>query len=114
MHSKPTIAVVYYSTYGHVAAMANEVAKGIEQGGGQALKYQVRETLPEVALEAMKAPTKDDSVPYLEHANVEKLTQVRHLTREFSCWTCDHDSEMFINIGPYSFLHKIHDESSRN
>jgi hypothetical protein len=56
--------------------MANEIAKGIEEAGGECLKFQVRETLPEGVLKAMHAPPKDESIPYLDHSNIETLTEV--------------------------------------
>lgn len=34
--SKPkTVFVVYYSTYGHVQALAKEICKGLERAGGK-------------------------------------------------------------------------------
>ncbi|KAI9988856.1 hypothetical protein PInf_022445 [Phytophthora infestans] len=55
------IAIVYYSTYGHVAKLANAAKKGIEFVGGVAATiYQVQETLPEEVLTKMHAPPKGD------------------------------------------------------
>ena len=73
--SKTKIAVIYYSTYGHVAAMAKEVMKGIHEAGGEGKLYQVRETLADTVLEAMHASPKDLAVPYIEHTNIGTLTE---------------------------------------
>lgn len=66
--SKPTkIAVIYYSTYGHVAKMAQEVVKGVRSVEGvTADLFQVAETLPEEVLAKMHAPPKDASVPVIQ------------------------------------------------
>jgi NAD(P)H dehydrogenase (quinone) len=74
--SKTKIAVIYYSTYGHVAAMAKEIMKGIHEAGGEGMLYQVRETLPDNVLAAMHAPSKDAQVPFMDHANISTLTEV--------------------------------------
>lgn len=37
--TKPVIAVVYYSTYGHIAALAEEVIKGLESTGAIVKPY---------------------------------------------------------------------------
>jgi len=47
------IAIIYYSMYGHVATMAEAVAKGVEAGGATCDIYQVAETLPKEVLEKM-------------------------------------------------------------
>jgi len=52
------IAVVYYSTYGHILQMAETVAEGVRKGGAQVDIYQIPETLPEEVLEKMHAPPK--------------------------------------------------------
>ena len=54
------IAIVYYSMYGHIATMAEEVQKGIKEGGAECDIYQVAETLPEEVLGKMGAPPKKD------------------------------------------------------
>lgn len=61
----PKIAIVYYSMYGHIAALANAVKKGIEASGGSADLFQVEETLPEEVLSKMQAPGQDKSVPFI-------------------------------------------------
>jgi flavorubredoxin len=54
------IAIVYYSTYGHVTTMAEAVKKGVEAGGASVDIFQVPETLSEAILTKMGAPPKAD------------------------------------------------------
>lgn len=54
----PKVAVIYYSTWGHIRTLANTVVKGIEAAGGQADLYQIPETLPEDVLAKMHAAPK--------------------------------------------------------
>lgn len=56
----PKVAIVYYSTWGHVRKMAVAVQQGIKAAGGSADLYQVPETLPSEVLEKMHAPPKAD------------------------------------------------------
>lgn len=58
--TRPKIAIVFYSTWGHIYKLAQEVAKGIEQAGGEAILLQVPETLPKEILDKMHAPPKPD------------------------------------------------------
>ena len=67
------IAIVYYSMYGHVATMAEAVAKGIKDAGAEVDIYQVPETLPEEVLTKMSAPPKNSSHPVIE--DPAKLTE---------------------------------------
>ncbi|KAG9145669.1 hypothetical protein Leryth_018724 [Lithospermum erythrorhizon] len=56
------IYIVYYSMYGHVLKLAEEIKKGAESVEGvEAKLWQVAETLPEEILEAMHAPPKGDA-----------------------------------------------------
>jgi NAD(P)H dehydrogenase (quinone) len=59
----PKIAIVYYSTWGHMATMSKAVQKGVEAKGGQVDVFQVGETLPEQVLTMLHAAPKDTSVP---------------------------------------------------
>ena len=54
------VAIIYYSTYGHVAVMAKEYEEGIESAdvGVQADILQVKETLSEEVLGMLHAPEK--------------------------------------------------------
>lgn len=69
--NKPVVYVIYYSMYGHIAKMAEHVAKGAEAAGGEVHIFQVPETLPKEVLEKMHAPPKKDhpiiSVEYVGH-----------------------------------------------
>lgn len=44
---KPKILVLFYSSYGHIFAMAKEVAEGVREAGGEAIVKQVTEIVPE-------------------------------------------------------------------
>ena len=67
------IAIVYYSMYGHVATMAEAVAKGMKDAGADVDIYQVPETLPEEVLTKMSAPPKNADHPVIE--DPAKLTE---------------------------------------
>ncbi|BFZ55883.1 flavodoxin-like fold protein [Savitreella phatthalungensis] len=54
------VAIIIYSMYGHIAAMAEAVKKGVEASGVSATIYQVSETLPQEVLDKMHAPAKKD------------------------------------------------------
>ncbi|WWD16141.1 NAD(P)H:quinone oxidoreductase, type IV [Kwoniella shandongensis] len=53
--TKPVIAVAFYSTYGHIATLAEEVIKGVESTGAIVKPYFIKETLPEEVLTKMYA-----------------------------------------------------------
>jgi len=57
------VAVVYYSMYGHIKAMAERVAKGAQATGATVKIFQVAETLPAEVLAKMHAPAKSDLYP---------------------------------------------------
>lgn len=54
----PKIAIIYYSTWGHIRQLAVETQKGIEAAGGSADIYQIPETLSEEILGNMHAAPK--------------------------------------------------------
>jgi len=55
------VYIVYYSTYGHVEKLAQEIKKGAESVEGvEAKLWQVPETLPEDVLTKLYAPPKSD------------------------------------------------------
>eukprot|EP00271_Cylindrocystis_brebissonii_P018134 TRINITY_DN49_c0_g1_i1.p2 TRINITY_DN49_c0_g1~~TRINITY_DN49_c0_g1_i1.p2 ORF type:complete len:207 (-),score=54.12 TRINITY_DN49_c0_g1_i1:1342-1962(-) len=65
------VYVVYYSMYGHVATLANEILKGAESVEGvEASIWQVPETLPDEVLGKMHAPPKQEDVPFIEAAQL--------------------------------------------
>ena len=51
--------------YGHVQKLAEAEKKGIEEAGGSATLYQLRETLPEEVLTKMHAPPKPSNIETL-------------------------------------------------
>ncbi|KAI0845713.1 putative benzoquinone reductase [Daldinia vernicosa] len=61
----PKIAIVYYSTYGHVRQLAEAEKRGIEKAGGTADLFQIPETLPNEVLAKMHAPGPAADVPVL-------------------------------------------------
>ena len=68
----PKIAVIYYSTWGHIAKMAESVIAGIKEAGGSADVYQVKETLPQATLTQLFARPQDQSIPFI---TPEKLAE---------------------------------------
>ncbi|KAB2637499.1 minor allergen Alt a 7-like [Pyrus ussuriensis x Pyrus communis] len=61
MHESELYATVYYSTYGHVAKLAQEILKGAQSVEGvEAKLWQVPETLPAEILAKMGAPPKSE------------------------------------------------------
>ncbi|ATY58396.1 minor allergen Alt a 7 [Cordyceps militaris CM01] len=63
------IAIVYYSMYGHIRALADAEKKGIEKAGGTADLFQIPETLSQDVLDKMHAPPKPTDVTVLENPN---------------------------------------------
>jgi len=61
----PKVAIVFYSMYGHIKALAEAEKRGIEAAGGTADLYQVEETLSKDVLSAMHAPGQDTSIPFI-------------------------------------------------
>jgi NAD(P)H dehydrogenase (quinone) len=45
--NKPKILVLFYSMYGHIFKMANAVAEGVREAGGEPILKQVAELVPE-------------------------------------------------------------------
>ncbi|CAF1470454.1 unnamed protein product [Rotaria sordida] len=61
--STARIHIIYYSMYGHVAALAKSVLKGVEAAGAEGRLIQIPETLSKEVLEKMHAPEKDKNIP---------------------------------------------------
>ncbi|OAL27569.1 hypothetical protein AYO22_03473 [Fonsecaea multimorphosa] len=61
----PRVAIIYYSLYGHIGQLAQAEKKGIEEAGGKADVYQIKETLPQEILTAMYAPPQNKAVPFI-------------------------------------------------
>ena len=57
------VAIITYSTYGHIDNLARAVKKGVESAGGQADLYRVEETLSKEILAQMNAPEKASDIP---------------------------------------------------
>lgn len=57
------VAIIYYSTYGHVKTLAASLAEGVKAGGVDVTIFRVPETLPEDILKKMGAPKKDGNIP---------------------------------------------------
>eukprot|EP00051_Salpingoeca_urceolata_P006936 m.91805 g.91805 ORF g.91805 m.91805 type:complete len:249 (+) comp15051_c0_seq1:198-944(+) len=72
--STARIAIIYYSTYGHVRTLAHAAKAGVEKTGATCSIFQVPETLPEAVLKAMHAPDKGDD-PVLTHDKLPELTE---------------------------------------
>ncbi len=66
------IAIISYSTYGHVYTLAKSVQKGVQQAGGEADLFQVPETLSDDVLALIHAPPKPVDIPI---ATTETLEQ---------------------------------------
>lgn len=64
----PKIAVIYYSTYGHITQLAEVIAEGVKKSGAHVDIFQIRETLPDEVLEKMHAP------PKASHPTIELAT----------------------------------------
>lgn len=62
----PKIAIVFYSTWGHVKTLALAEKKGIEAAGGTVDLFQIKETLTDDVLAKMHAPPKDTSIQVLD------------------------------------------------
>lgn len=61
------IAIIYYSTYGHVEKLAKEELEGANSVEGvEATLFRIPETLPAAVLEKMHAPPKDESIPVID------------------------------------------------
>lgn len=56
------VAIIYYSTYGHVSVMAQKIKEGVESANvaGQVDIFQVKETLSDEVLAKLNAPAKLD------------------------------------------------------
>ncbi|KAI5954406.1 hypothetical protein KGF54_002181 [Candida jiufengensis] len=52
------VAIIIYTLYHHIATLAEEEKKGVEAAGGEAVIYQVPETLSDDVLTKLHAPPK--------------------------------------------------------
>jgi len=58
MSGKAKVAVIYYSTWGHMQKMAEAVKEGVEAAGAEVTIFQIAETLPAEVLAKMHAAPK--------------------------------------------------------
>jgi len=65
MGRAPKVAIVFYSMYGHIHALALAQQAGLKQAGINADIFQIAETLPQEVLTKMYAPPKPD-VPVID------------------------------------------------
>jgi len=65
----PDILILHYSRGGSVAALARQIARGVEQVPGMQARLR---TVPPVAVQTAVAlpPVPDDGAPYVEHADL--------------------------------------------
>lgn len=69
------VLIIYYTTYGHIKKLADQVKQGLEKNGNCAVElFQVPETLPEEVLKKMGAPPKP-SDPVLTFEKHDKLVE---------------------------------------
>ncbi len=68
------VLIVYYSTYGHVHAMAEAIAEGVGQvDGAEAARRRVPETLPADVIEKMGAVDSQTAMAHVPVCTVEEL-----------------------------------------
>lgn len=65
------IAIITYSTYGHIDTLAKYILEGIQEAGGQADIYQVEETLSDDTLKKMSAPARRKDIPIATKETLE-------------------------------------------
>jgi NAD(P)H dehydrogenase (quinone) len=69
------IMIIFYSTYGHVEAMAKKILEGVNSiEGMKGELWRVPETLSEDTLKKMHASQKSDDIPVLTHDKLSELT----------------------------------------
>lgn len=57
------VAVITYSTYGHIDTLAQSIKAGVEEAGGKADLFRVPETLSDDVLSQMNAPVAKANIP---------------------------------------------------
>ena len=68
------IMILFYSMYGHVERLANEIFEGANSVEGvKAELWKVQETLPDDVLEKMGAKKKTDNIPVITHKNLDEV-----------------------------------------
>jgi NAD(P)H:quinone oxidoreductase type IV len=69
------VQVIFYSMYGHVHKMAEEVAAGARDAGADVQLYQVPELVPDEVLERVGAKTARRAFAHLPVAKPEQMTE---------------------------------------
>jgi NAD(P)H dehydrogenase (quinone) len=69
------VQVIFYSMYGHVYKMAEEVVAGVRDAGAEAQLYQVAELVPDEALERTGAKAARQAFAHLPVAKPEQMTE---------------------------------------
>ncbi|PVV02470.1 hypothetical protein BB560_003080 [Smittium megazygosporum] len=75
--SKPSVYVIYYSTYGHVKTLAHKIVEGLKNT--DLVNVEVRqfpETLSEEILTKMHAPAKDADIPSVTLQDLESADAI--------------------------------------
>jgi NAD(P)H dehydrogenase (quinone) len=67
------VAVIFYSTYGHLYQMAEAAAEGIRQKGQEAEIFRVPETLPAEVLQKMGADQASKAFSHIPEVSVDDL-----------------------------------------
>jgi NAD(P)H dehydrogenase (quinone) len=67
------VLIVFYSMYGHIHQMAEAVAEGVREAGGEAVLKRVPETLSEEVLGMMGALEMQKALSHIPVATVEDL-----------------------------------------
>jgi len=71
----PSVAIIYYSTYGHMKTMVDTAKTSLEGAGVSVDVFQVPETLPSGVLKALGAPPKPADVMTIDYNFLETLPQ---------------------------------------
>lgn len=69
---KLKVCIVYYTMYGHIKKLADELASSVKAAGVEVDLFQAPEILSEDALKAMGAPPKPED-PVMDHSKIESL-----------------------------------------
>jgi len=73
--ASPSVAIIYYSMYGHILTMAKEAKAGLEAKGVNVDLFQVPELLPQSVLGKMGAPPKPADIMTIDHGFVQTLPE---------------------------------------
>ena len=71
----PKVQIVFYSMYGHIYRMAEAVAEGVREAGGEAELLQVPELVPDAVLERSGAKAARAAFAHVPLATVDRLPE---------------------------------------